>query len=72
MSQRRAWGIEEQSATVGEESVLVMIIFPPVWVGECPEVSLQQEQIYPKVCHTVYDLPLSTDRKCGLSIALEG
>lgn len=28
MSQRRAWGIEEQSATVGEESVLVMIISP--------------------------------------------
>lgn len=48
--------------------------FPPVWVGECPEVSLQQEQIYPKVCHTAlwYDLPLSTNRKCGLSIALEG
>lgn len=28
MSQRRAWGIEEQSAVVREESVLVMIIPP--------------------------------------------
>lgn len=33
MSQRRAWGIEEQSATVGEESVLVMIILPPPPAG---------------------------------------